>query len=605
MDMVTDHAHYEEMDATLLSRQALSPPTETPKKRFVDDWMALYKDLSGTLEQMRIWRWSWWAFWSVLAEYFLPRRYHWVVVANRTSRGSNINQAILDSTGVMAVRTCAAGMWTGLTSPSRPWFILGSALTWDMVDDAGRQWLAHAEKVIYDIFANSNFYDVMAQAFQDVTVFGTAPVIVYADKEDVARFYLPCAGEYFLGLSARLVNDAFAREFTMTVKQIVDMFGLEQCPGDVQALWKNGSRERELVVQHIIRPNIATPDAKGDKRLRLVPEKFTWMEGYWLKGMPGEQPLSLKGETERTFFVARGSVVSNDPYGRSIGMDAIGDNRQVQQETRRKGEFIEKGVRPPMGADPELKNEPSSIMPGNVTFVNTSNNKKGFWPLFEPNPQWLTGITADIDTVNKRIEACMYVPTFMAISRMEGVQPRNELELTKRDLERLQELGPFIDLFEREFAGPIVQRVFNLALEKRLLRNMPPSIAGAPLKLTYVSIMRIAQKSAEAVSMKDFLQVMGGLSSASKAAGIPDPLRTINLDDTARKYAEVVNFPSELFFSKGAVAQHDQVRQQEAQKAQMPNQAMAAVNAAKTLSQTSLPGGNTALGAMLGQGGQQ
>ena len=128
-------------------------------------------------------------------------------------------------------------------------------------------------------------------------------------------------------------------------------------------------------------------------------------------------------------------------------------NGLVSEETRRKAEFIEKGVRPPMGANPELKNEPSSIVPGNITYTSTDGGKKGFWPLFEPNPQWLAGITADIDKINARINQCLFVDVFMAITRMEGVQPRNELELTKRDLERLQELGPFITKFENEFAG--------------------------------------------------------------------------------------------------------------------------------------------------------
>ena len=38
-------------------------------------------------------------------------------------------------------------------------------------------------------------------------------------------------------------------------------------------------------------------------------------------------------------------------------MDCLGDNKQIQLEEFRKAEFIEKGVRPPMGADPALKNE--------------------------------------------------------------------------------------------------------------------------------------------------------------------------------------------------------------------------------------------------------
>ena len=71
----------------------------------------------------------------------------------------------------------------------------------------------------------------------------------------------------------------------------------------------------------------------------------------------------------------RWSVVSNDPYGRSPGMDILGSTMQLQQETKRKGEFIEKLIRPPMGGDPALKNEPASIRPGELTFVNADSGK--------------------------------------------------------------------------------------------------------------------------------------------------------------------------------------------------------------------------------------
>ena len=598
------HAHYEVMGATSLSMQ----PLMSPDKKLADDydWNAMYAHLQASLNSKRTWRYSWWQYWCVLAEYYLPRRYVFLPTPNRMSRGSPINGAIIDSTGAMAVRTCAAGMWSGLTSPSRPWFKMGVALPWVQLDADAQIWLEDVEQRIYTVLAQSNFYDQMAQAFQDVTVFGTAPVIIYSDFEDVVRFYLPCAGEYFLATGARLTVDTFDREFVLTVSQIVEMFGLENCPKDVQAMWINGgaSLDREFVVCHCIEPNFAVSKKGTKEKINFIPGVFAYREIYWLKGIESDRPLSKMGFHKKPFMVARWATTSNDPYGRSPCMDALGDSKQVQQETRRKAEFIEKGVRPPMGANPELKNEPSSIVPGNVTYTSTDGGKKGFWPLFEPNPAWLQGLTLDIDKVNARINQCLFVDVFMAISRMEGVQPRNELELTKRDLERLQELGPFITKFENEFAGPAIEGVFDILTRRRMLRPMPDSLKGVPLKVTYTSIMRMAQKSAKAVGMKDFFATMGGLSSAAKAAGVPDPLRTVNLDASAREFGEATDFPTHLFFTADQVAQHDQIRQQEMAKAQAPQQAMAAVNAAKTLSQTQIPGGQSALGGLLGGAGQ-
>lgn len=596
-------APYESMSATLLAQQPATPRERLPTPDA--DWDTIFTHLEARLNALKSWRWSWWAHWARLAEFFLPRRYHWVIVANRMWRGNPINDQIIDSTGELAVETCASGMWAGLTNPSRQWFKMTMGTPGVEADADAKGWLEDTTERVFAVLGQSNFYTETAQQFQDLTVFGTSPMLIYEDFEDVIRCYLPCAGEYYLACGSRLEIDTFFREFTFTVAQIVEFAGVDNCPPEVQELWYTGggSLEQEFVVVHAVEPNF--PLAKrGPKRGEVlpVPGIFTYREFYWLRGQKCDRPLSRRGFHGKPFNAMRWSKVSNDPYGRSPCMIALGDNVQVQQETRRKAEFIEKGVRPPMGANPELKNEPSSILPGHITYTSTDNTKKGFWPLFEPNPTWLGGITADIEKVSQRIEKALFVDVFMAITQMEGVQPRNELELTKRDLERLQKLGPVINLVENELALAI-QRVISIMDRRRLLKPMPESLKNMPLKIDFVSIMRIAQRSSESVGMKDFFATMGELSSAAKAAGVPDPLRVVNLDKSARKFGDFTNFPSDCLFTDQEVQTHDQIRQKAMAAQQQPQQAMAAVEAAKTLSQTST-GGGTALGALIGGGAQ-
>jgi hypothetical protein len=593
------------MGPNFLAQEPITLPTEKRygKKR-LSWWDILYSKLEARRGALYTWRYSWWWHWSVLCQYFLPRRWAWLVVANRMWRGNPVNDSIIDSTGLLAVRTCASGMWTGLTSPSRPWFTLEIGLPWIKADAAAKEWIEDTLKRVYTVLAQSNFYQTMAQAFQDVTVIGTAPIIEYEDYDDVIRFYLPAAGEYFLGAGARFSVDTLYRDFNLTVAQIIEMFGAEHCPEQITNLWEQGGAplETEFVVCHAIEPNFGFSGQDGKEPIQVVPGAFPYREVYWLRGQKSEEPLSIRGFYERPFAAARWATLSNEPYGRSPCMDALGDNKQVQLETKRKAEYIEKGIRPPMGADPNLKNEPSSIVPGNITYVSTANGQKGFWPLFEVRPEWLAGMTKDIDTVNARIDKALFVDLFMAISRMEGVQPRNELELTKRDLERLQELGPFVHMFENEFAAPLIQRTLNILRRRRLLRPLPQSLLGIPLKINFVSIMRLAQNAAKSVSMKDVFQVAGALSSAAKAAGVPDPIRTINLDKALREYGDSAEFPQNLWFADQEVQEHDEARAKAAASQQAPGAAMAAVDAAKTLSQTSL-GGGSALSAMIGGGG--
>jgi hypothetical protein len=593
-------APYESMSPTLLAQQ---PPTSPEsRKKPTSGWSTIYAHLESRMTMLRNWRYSWWTYWAVLAQFFDPKRYIWLVVPNRMWRGSPINDSIIDSTGQLALRTCAAGMWTGLTSPSRPWFKLGIGLPWVELAADAKAWLEDTEQRIYTVLGQSNFYSIMAQAFRDLALIGTAPILIYEDFEDVIRLYLARAGEYYLQLGSRLSVDVYSREFTYTVSQIVEFATIKNCPEEIKKEWEaeGGTLDKEWVVCHAIEPNFPLNGRgrESGKKIEVVPAHFTYREVYWLKGVKTDRPLSARGFRGKPFMTLKWSQESNDAYGRGPCMDALGDAKQDQLETYRKAEFIEKGVRPPMGASPELKNEPNSILPGHTTYVSTDGGKKGYWALFEVAYQWVNALRDDLKEVQARIEKCLFVDLFMAITRMEGVQPRNELELTKRDLERLQELGPVIDLAEKELDIGI-RRILDILTRRRMLKPVPQSLQNIPLKITYTNIMRLAQKSAESIAMKDVFATAGALSSAAKAAGVPDPIRTINLDKALRHYCELNNFPSAVQYTDDEVAQHDQARAKAMQATQAPGQAMAAVDAAKTLADTPIQPGN-ALSAMLG-----
>lgn len=585
-------APYARQGATLLSRQPVFFPDQTREDQ---EWTTKYLYLERRLAALRSWRWTWLSTWMELGAFFLPRRVKWWISPNMYNRGRFLNDQIIDSTGVQALNVCASGMWSGLTNPARPWYSFEPAIDGVELDADGREWLQDLKTRSMAVLSRSNFYSSTAQLFQDVSCFGTSPIIIYEDDENVIRCYVPCAGEYFLQSGSRFSVDTLYREFTLTVGQIVEMFQMKNCPSAVKALWAEGNIDREFVVAHAVEPNF--PIRGRDRReVHFVSQTFTYREVYWLRGQKSMKPLSIRGFNERPFMAARWWLASNDAYGRSPCMDSLGDNKQIQTQTIRKAEFIEKGIRPPMLADPELKNEPASIMPGMVTFVNTMNGKVGFKPAFEPNATWLQHLTVDIKDVQQRIKEALYVPQFFAITQMAGVQPRNEMELMKRDLERLQMLGPVIELFENEVAGPALQRVVSIMQRKGMVKPMPDSLRGVPLKITYQSLARLAQKAAESIAMKDGFVTLGQLSAAAKAAGVPDPIRVVNLDESARFYLSLNNYPASCVFSETEVKRNDDAaaaaRQQAQQGQQATELAPAAVDAAGILAKTPVGGGS-------------
>jgi hypothetical protein len=256
-----------------------------------------------------------------------------------------------------------------------------------------------------------------------------------------------------------------------------------------------------------------------------------------------------------------------------------------------------------MVGDPVLKNEPSSIRPGDITYVEASEGRRSFTPAFEVRPEALMPLVNDIKEVQARIQRAFLVDVFMAITNMEGVQPRNDLEIAERKQEKLQRLGPVIGLWKSEVAPALLQRALAIVQRRGLLAPRPMNMRNLSLKFAFTDMVTLAQLGAETAGMERTMQVLGNLSAAARGAQLPDPLRILNMEMWARIYADRMHAPEKGLYTPQQVEQNDKLRAKQMQQAQMPALAQSAVDGAKTLSQTELGGGQNALMAMLGQGG--
>ena len=98
-----------------------------------------------------------------------------------------------------------------------------------------------------------------------------------------------------------------------------------------------------------------------------VAESFAWREVYWEIGSASECVLRARGFHECPFSAPRWDVVGNDAYGRSPGMDALGDTRQLQLMIKRQAQIVDRIGTPSMIADVALRNEPATQLPGGIT----------------------------------------------------------------------------------------------------------------------------------------------------------------------------------------------------------------------------------------------
>lgn len=549
--------------------------------------------LDGRLAGLTNDRWSWWAHWASLAEVYLPRRYKWFITPNQTNRGSQINQAIIDETGVLAARTLASGMMAGMTSPTKAWFELGLHDLAEVPFGPVKDWLAEVTRRILRVLAESNFYTSLATLYHELGVFGSAALIIYEDPNQVIRVFNPCLGEFFFGLNGKLEVDTLYRTFTYTIKQAVDEFGLDNVCEATRAAYKQGGVQlsREIVINHGIEPNFPIWKDQSEMLGYAVPPKFKYRECYWEQSDGTKSYLRCTGYNERPFVAGRWDVVSNDAYGRSPGMDGFPAVKQLQIEQKRKGEGIDKLVRPPMVASVSMKNEPSSILPGAVNYV-ADVASAGFKPAYQVDLR-LQEMMLDIQEVQNRIKEVFFVDLFMMISNLDTVRTATEIDARRE--EKLVQLGPVIERFENEVLDPVIERVFAIMDRRGLLPPLPPELQGQSINVQYVSMLAEAQAAAKTAGTERFLSLIGNLAGVDQSI-----LDVCDFDELASDYAANLSINPKGIRSPDEIAALRAKREQQAAEQQAMEQSLAAVQGAKTLSETEVGGGQNALQAMTG-----
>jgi hypothetical protein len=542
--------------------------------------------LKLTVEGLRQDRAPWWSFWRELADYYLPQRYVYLLSSTERRGRTAKNPFILDGTGTIAARTLASGMMNGITSPSRPWIRLNIKGMRDELPQDARVWLDEVTARMLLAMAETNFYNALAIMYLDLCVFGSSACFIYEDYEDVFRCYNSPLGEFYLGQSDRQVVNFVAREFSYKVHQVVEWWGLDNCTDSTKEKWRQGGAQRheDVAIVHLIQPNM---DDKGKMK-----GKWAFREYYWEQSAENGQVLANNGYREVPGIFPRWELTSNDSYGSCPAMDALGDVIQLQHETKKKAQALDKMVSPPIIADIELQHRPTGLLPNGITFISgLKNGGVGAKPVYQINMP-INELSVDIAQVSQRIKETFHNDLFRMISNLDTV--RSATEIDARREEKLVLLGPVLERFENEALDPAINRIYGIMERAGLIPEPPPSVAGMELEIQYISVLTAAQTAVSTVPMERWVGLIGNL-----AAVVPQVLNVPDWDALVRDYGKQLGVPAKLALSPEqskalTEAQHSQMQQQ----AQM-QQGTALVQGAKTLSETEVGGGANALQRIL------
>lgn len=509
--------------------------------------------------------------WKKISEFMSPRRIR--LTDTDINRGGDRWNSIINNIATKSLRIAVAGMFAGNVSPARPWFALVHPNENLMEDEGVRQWLHAVAQKILAVFRDSNFYQVAPIVFKDLLLYGTTLMTHVDDFDSVARFYSHPLGSYWLGQNDRLQVNQFVREFRLKVDQVVATWGLENCSQRVQYAYARGDYKDDVLIVHHVMPNflldLRSPFALGKPYIGLYYEG-----GYTPKQAAGalastgytndDMFLGIEGFYEQPFYAPRWEVVGEDIYATECpGMICLGDTKQLQAEEKRKGQAIDKQVSPPLQGPSSIGQLGINALPGGITLVDTGTDNRKVEPLYNVAIN-LNDLKEDIMRVEERIKDAFFVNMFLAITEMQGIQPRNEYELIHRNDEKLLQLGPVLQRVQGEFLTKAVDRVFAQLVRaddngrNGVLPPVPQELEGGALEVQYISSLAQAQRAVATQSLDRTLAFVSGVAQIK-----PEVVDKMDADWMTEEYARVTGVPPKAIVADAQVAAMRQQRQQE------------------------------------------
>jgi len=522
-----------------------------------------------------------------LSNFVLPRRGRFDInEVNQTSTPSKW-KAIINSRATTAHDIARAGMFAGTMSPARPWFALSLADREKAEFKPVAIWLQSVAAKMRNVMNQTNLYTMAPTMIGEMILFGTGAMTHDDDPDTVARFYAHTAGTYYIGQDAKLEVNTFIREYMMTAEQMVREFGEENVSKSVKNAVDTNKFESMFKVVHVIEPN---DDFKPDN-------PFSEFKKYAsVKYEPGntnrDQFLSKKGYDDKPFYVPRWETTGEDLYATNCpAMTALGDIKGLQLEEKRKAQAIDKKVNPPLSGPASLRNVPVNSLPGGLTLYNSNSAQNKLEAVYAVNLD-IRDLKEDMDAVERRINEAFHVDLFRAITDMEGIQPRNELELQGRDAERLLQLGPVLERMFGELDN-LITRIFNQMNRRGMIPPPPPELEGEELQIEYISSLALAQRAVDTRPIERLAQFASSLVGANLSDGAK-----FDGDAALDKYAELLGAPAELLRSDKELQALREADAQAAQAAQSMEMLESGARAARDAGQVDLGASNPVAAAV-------
>jgi len=493
------------------------------------------------------------AVWQELADYILSYRGGHLSSNRKVKRSTNQ----YNTTARRAARTLEAGMMTGITSPARKWFKL------KVSQPAGdsheiKQWLKEVEDILYEVIQSSSLYNKLQTAYLELGVFGMTALHIAEDFENVILPKIIPIGSYCVSESDKGIIDTIVIESTVSVRQCVEKYGIENVSDKVKRQYENNNLESDVAIVIAVYPN-----TEHNPTSLLAKHKAFASKTFEANKSKDNKHLKESGFDEFPFMIPRWEVSAGDPYPSDCpAMIAIGEVKSLKLSEMRTAQAVDRVTLPTLQAPTSLENQiTDGVGFDDIVFVDDMSSG-GLRSIYDYRPD--IGAMASLSAKKEDgIEKAFFVDLFLMLATSDRRQI-TATEVDKRYEEKLLMLGSVLERLQNELLTPLIDRIYGVAFRAGILPEPPEELNGEEFGVDYVSVLAQAQK----------LVAIGGIERVTRfiaemASLDPSAIIKLDVDSTIDEYSKAFNVSPSMIRSNDDV---DEIKQQQAEQAEQAQQ---------------------------------
>lgn len=513
-----------------------------------------------------------------VARWIDPARGRHLGMGDNADRVKQIS--LIDSTPRRAYRTLKAGLMSGLSSPSRPWFKLKLQNAADNDRPEVQAWLSECQRRLYEVLTASNAYNALMQCYGDLGLFGVYGGVVRFSPDNIIHVQSFPVGSFLIAEDEEGRVDTLHWQLKMTVRQLVEKFGVENVSHRVKNLWERNALNDRIEVMAAIEPRF-TKDPMA-WRAQDMPNAVYYWEANEKGKLLHEGGLEFRG-----ILGPRWETVTDDPWPiSSPARDALGDVRQLQTKHKDMDSAIQMSYMPPVYGPADAAN--FSYIAGAYNPVPIGQMGNGPKPIFNPSMLNIAPLDASIERTQRRVDEAFYASLFTMVSEygIQGAKDVTATAIASMQEEKLVTLGPVLESIDRGLLSPLIEATFHYAQEAEILPPAPDNIVGGAVAVQFTSLLAQAQRAIGVAAIERVVGFAGTLAQM----GITGPLEVLDGDGLMRDFADQVGFPMDKLRSAEDVEAEREARAQQAQQQQMMEAAPQMAQAANLISEANARG---------------